>query len=140
MGALGAAMDAGGVDIPHPRHRDGLILGLLRTRLGRLVVLGPGRERLADAVARRHRAVAFRGRDGKAQRTEGLDYPAFDLGFLAVAARHLPGPLGRTDVGTCVRDRSDARGVYPADPLHLHRRQPDTLRLARSRAEAGWVV
>ncbi len=42
------------------RHRDGLVLGLLRTRLGRLVVLGPGRERFADAVAGRHRAVCTR--------------------------------------------------------------------------------
>ena len=33
------------------RHRDGLLLGLLRARLGRLVVLGPGRERLLHALA-----------------------------------------------------------------------------------------
>src|ERR1700722_10042545 len=62
MGAMGAAVDAAGVDIPHAGHRDGLVLGLLRTRLGRLVVLGSGRERFADAVACRHRAAAFRGR------------------------------------------------------------------------------
>ena len=74
LGALGAAMDAGGVDIPDARHRDGLVLGLLRTRLGRLVVLGSGRECLADAMARRHRAAAFGGGDGKAQRAEGLDH------------------------------------------------------------------
>ena len=60
MGALGAALDADGLDIPHARHRDGLLLGLLRTRLGRLVVLGSGRECLADAVAGGHRAAAFR--------------------------------------------------------------------------------
>ena len=59
LGALGAAVDAGRLDVPHARHRDGLVLGLLRARLGRLVVLGSGRERLADAVARRHRAAAF---------------------------------------------------------------------------------
>ena len=76
LGALGAAVDAGGVDIPHARHRDGFVLGLLRTRLGRLVVLGSGRECLAHAVARGHRAAAFRGGDGKAQRAEGLDHPA----------------------------------------------------------------
>ena len=76
LGALGAAVDAGGLDLPHARHRDGFVLGLLRARLGRLVVLGSGRERLADAVARRHRAVAFRGGDGKAQRAQGLDHPA----------------------------------------------------------------
>ena len=60
LGALGAAVDAAGLDVPHARHRDGLVLGLLHARLGRLVVLGPGRERLADAVARRHRAACIR--------------------------------------------------------------------------------
>ena len=105
LGALGAALDAAGVDIPDARHRDGLVLGLLRTRLGRLVVLGSGRERLADAVAGGHRAVAFGRGDGEAQRAEGLDHPAVDPDLLAVAARHLPGALGRADVGACVRDR-----------------------------------
>ena len=37
---------------------------------------GTGGERLADAVARRHRAVAFRAGDGEAQRAQGLDDPA----------------------------------------------------------------
>ena len=133
LGALGAAVDAGGLDVPHARHRDGLVLGLLRTRLGRLVVLGSGRERLADAVARRHRAAAFRGGDGEAQRAEGLDHPAGDPDLLAVAARHVPGALGRAHLGACVRDRSDARRVHPADPLHLHRRQPVAVCLARAR-------
>ena len=109
VGAVGAALDLAGVDIPHARHRDGLVLGLLRTWLGRLVVLGSGRKCVADALARRHRAVAFGGRDGKAQRAEGLDHPAFDPDVLAVAARHFPGAFGRADVGACVRERSDAR-------------------------------
>ncbi len=55
-----AALDARRLGLPHARHRDGLVLGLLRARLGRLVVLGSGRERLAHAVARRHRAAALR--------------------------------------------------------------------------------
>ncbi len=140
MGALGTAVDAGGVDIPDARHRDGLVLGLLRARLGRLVVLGSGRERFPDAVACGHRAAAFRRRDGKAQCAQGLDHPAFDPDFLAVAARHLPGALWRADVGTRVRDRSDARGVHPLDPLHLHRRRLDAVCVARLCAEAGGPV
>jgi hypothetical protein len=115
-------------------------LGLLRTRLGRLVVLGPGRERFADAMACRHRAAAFRRRDGKAQCAQGLDHPAVDPDFLAVAARHLPGALGRADVGACVRDRSDARRLHPADSLHLHRWQPDAVCVACPGAEAGRPV
>ena len=109
VGALGAAMDAAGLDVPDARHRDGLLLGLLRTRLGRLVVLGSGRERLADAVARRHRAVAFGGGHGKAEFAQGLDHPAGHPHLLAVADRHVPGALGRTDVGPHLLDRSGAR-------------------------------
>ena len=99
LGALGAAVDAARLDVPDARHRDGLLLGLLRARLGRLVVLGSGGERLADALARRHRAAAFGGGDGKAQCAEGVDHPAGDPHLLAVADRHLPGALGRADLG-----------------------------------------
>ena len=48
------AMDHGRVDVSDLRHRAGKFLGLLRTRLGRLVVLGSGRKRVVHAVARRH--------------------------------------------------------------------------------------
>ncbi len=43
----------------HHRHRDGKLVGLLHFGLGRLVVLGSGRERVVHALARRHCAVAF---------------------------------------------------------------------------------
>ena len=46
----------------------GSVLGLLRARLGRLVVLGPGRERLVHAVAGRHRADPFARRHREARR------------------------------------------------------------------------
>ncbi len=51
--------DPGGMDVPHPRHRAGLGVGLLRTGLGRLVVLGPGGKRLVYAVAGGNRAAAL---------------------------------------------------------------------------------
>ncbi len=41
LGALVASTDPGGMDVPHSRHRAGLGVGMLRTGLGRLVVLGP---------------------------------------------------------------------------------------------------
>ncbi len=66
LGALGAPLDAGGLGVPHARHRHGLLVGLLRAGLGRLVVLGPGRERLLHALARRHRAAPLRPRHGEA--------------------------------------------------------------------------
>ena len=67
LGALGAAVDARCLDVPHHRHRHGLVVGLLRARLGRLVVLGSGRERVLHAVARRHGAAAFGARHGEAR-------------------------------------------------------------------------
>ncbi len=108
LGALGAAVDAGRLDVSDARHRDGFVLGLLHARLGRLLVLGSGGECLADAVARRHRAVAFRGGDGKARRAQGLDHPAGDPDVLAVADRHLSGALRRAHLGAFVCQRPDA--------------------------------
>ncbi len=46
---------------PHSRHRAGLGVGILRTGLGRLVVLGPGGKRLVYAVAGGNRAAALPG-------------------------------------------------------------------------------
>ena len=63
------------------------------------------------ALARRHGAAAFRGRDGEARRAEALDHPARDPRLLAVAARHVPGALGRAHVGA--RFATDpTRGVF----------------------------
>ncbi len=108
LGALGAAVDAAGLDVPHARHRDGLVLGLLHARLGRLVVLGPGGECLVHAVARRHRAAALRAGDGEAQCAQDLDHPARHPRLLALADRHLPRALGRAHLGAHLRHRSDA--------------------------------
>jgi hypothetical protein len=78
---------------------------------------------LADAVARRHRAVALAVVMEKRNALKVWTILLSILTFLAVAARHLPGALGRADLGACVRDRSGARRVHPADPLPVHRRQ-----------------
>ena len=50
---------------PDARHRARFVVGLLRTGLGRLVVLGPGGKRLVHALAGRHGAGAFAGGDRK---------------------------------------------------------------------------
>jgi hypothetical protein len=42
VGPLGAAVGTLSLDVSHPRHRHGFVLGILRTRLGWLVVLGSG--------------------------------------------------------------------------------------------------
>src|SRR6202040_2445386 len=75
-----AALDADRLDFPDPWHSDGLLLGLLHAWLGWLLVLGSGRERLADAMARGHRAAALHGGDGKAGRPQNLDDLSCDPG------------------------------------------------------------
>ena len=55
-----AAVGARRLDLPDARHHRRQLLGLLRAWLGRLVVLGPGRECLADAVAGGDRACSIR--------------------------------------------------------------------------------
>ena len=88
-----------------------LVLGLLHARLGRLVVLGPGRERLAHAVAGGHGLHPFGRGDGEARRAEGLDDLPRHPRLLVLAARHLPRALGRADLGARLRQRP-ARGVF----------------------------
>ena len=83
LGALRPAVRADRLVLPDARHRRRLVLGLLHARLGRLLVLGPGRERLADAVARRHRLRPFGGGDGEARRAEGVDDLPRHPGLLA---------------------------------------------------------
>jgi len=51
------------------------------------------------------------------------------LTLLAVADRHLPGPLGRAHVGARVCLRPDARRVHPRHPDAVHRRRAGAVRL-----------
>ncbi len=86
LGRAGRVPDPCGMDVPHPRHRAGLGVGILRTGLGRLVVLGPGGKRLVYAVAGGNRAAALPGGDRKAgsfrARTVLLAIAAFSLCLL----------------------------------------------------------
>ena len=66
VGALRAAVRAHRLVLPHARHRGRLLLGLLHARLGRVLVLGSGRERVPHALARRHGLRPFGRGDGKA--------------------------------------------------------------------------
>ena len=58
------------------------------------------------AVAGRHRADPFVDRGREARHAEKLDHPARDHHLLAVAGRHVPGALGRADLGARLRRRS----------------------------------
>ena len=66
-------MDNGGLGIPNPRYCTGLLVGVLRARLGRLVVLGSSRKRVAVTLASGHCAGAFAGGDGEAWQFPCLD-------------------------------------------------------------------
>jgi hypothetical protein len=113
---------------PDRRHLDGQLLGLLRARLGRLVVLGSGRERLLHAVAGWHRAASFRACHGKTRGVEDLDGAAGHPDILVLAAGYLPGALRGPDIGACLCHRSRARRVHSRNPRGLHRRGAGPLR------------
>jgi len=101
---------------PDARHRDGLVLGVLHARLGRLVVLGSGGERLADALARRHGASALRAGDGRnAMRfkvwTILLAILAFSLSLIGTFLVR----SGRAHLGARFCHRPDARRLHSGD-------------------------
>ena len=52
----------------------------------------------------------------KRERAEDLDHPAGDHRLLDEPDRHLPGALGRTDLGACLRQRPGARRLHPGTP------------------------
>ncbi len=98
MGALGSPLGAGRMDVPDGRHCNGLLLGLLRARLGRLVVLGSGRKCVLHAMAGWNGTAAFSDCHGKTLGPQNLDSAARDPDFLTVAFGNLPGALRRVDV------------------------------------------
>ena len=102
--------------VPHPRHRARQLVGVLRARLGRLVVLGSGRERLLHALARRHRADPFAGGHREARQLQELDACCWRSSRSRCPARHLPGALRRADLGARLRHRSAARPLHPRLP------------------------
>ena len=114
-----------------------LLLGLLRARLGRFLVLGSRRKRFADAMARRHRTTSFRRGDGKARRPESLDHTSRHHRFLVVFDRDVSGSLWRAHLRARVRHRSSARHFHSGDPRPLHRRRFGAVCMAGAIAEAG---
>ena len=134
VGALDAAVDDRGVGVPHLRHRAGQLLGVLRAWLGRLLVLGSGRERLLHALAGGHGAGAFARGDRQARPVQELDAAAGDPRLLAEHARHLPGALRGAGVGAFLRCRPEPRHVHPGVPHHHDRWGALALCVARAAA------
>ena len=80
-------------------------LVLRRARLGRLLGLGPGRERLAAAVAHRHRVPALGDDPGAPRDAEGLERVADAGDRHARDPRHVPRALGDPRLDPRVRRR-----------------------------------
>ena len=100
-----------------PRHRGPArrALVVLRAGVGRLLGLGPGRERLADAVADRHRVPALRDDPGEARDAEGVERVAGARHRRARDPRHLPRALRDPRVDPRVRGLDARRAVPGAD-------------------------
>src|SRR5258707_5921029 len=113
---MDSALDHFRVAVSDHRHRARQLVGLLRTRLGRVVVLGPGRERLVHALAGGNGIDPLAQRHGEARYLQELDLAAGDFRLLFESRRNFPGALGRPGVGALVRDRPD--------PWALHSRVP----------------
>ena len=107
----------------------GILLGAgwsyVELGLGRLLGVGPGRERVADAVARRHRLPPLDHGPGAPRHAEGLERVADLRDVRARPARHVPRPLGDPPVDPRVRrvdgghaaprpDRDRPRGFHCA--------------------------
>ena len=81
--------------LPDRRHRARRLVELRGARLGRLLGVGPGRERVVPTVAHRHRLPALGDGAGAAGDAARLEPVAALRHVLAHHPRHLPHPLGR---------------------------------------------
>ena len=98
-----APLDAGHLDVPDHRRSARRRLGLRSARLGRLLGLGSGGERLAAALDYRHGVSAFRNDAGEKGNDEGVEHGAGFLHLLPVHLRNVPDAQRRGAIGTRVR-------------------------------------
>ena len=89
-----AALDDRAVDLPHPGHRGRGVVELRGARLGRLLGLGPGRERGAAPLADGHRLRALGDGRRATRRPAHLDQRARHRHVRADPGRHVPDALG----------------------------------------------
>ena len=90
-----ATVDARRVDVPRRRAAARRALGVRRDRVGRLLRVGPGRERRAHALARVHCVPALGDDPGEARDAEGVERDARDARVLPLALRDVPHALRR---------------------------------------------
>ena len=99
--------DARRVGLPHRRHRPRRVVELRGARVGRLLGVGPGRERVAAAVAHRDRVHPLGDGAGAARDAARLEPVARDRDVLPHDPRHVPHPLRRRQLGPRVHAVDD---------------------------------
>ena len=85
--------------VPHRGHRPRRLVVVPGARLGRLLGVGPGRERLVPALAVRHRLPALGARPGAARAVARLEPVAGHRHLQPHHPRHVPHPVGGGGVG-----------------------------------------
>ena len=91
-------LDAACVGLFDRRHRARCVVVVPGPRLGRVLGLGPGRERIASAVALCDRIPALVDRPGAPRTHAGVEPLARHRDLLPDDPRHVPHPLGRRAV------------------------------------------
>ena len=134
LGQVDPAVDYLRVAVSDHRHRARQLVGLLRAGLGRMVVLGPGRERILHALAGGHGADPLAQRHREARHLQELDTAAGDICLFAEPRRNLLGALRRPGVGALVRHRPDPWALYSRVSGTDHRRFIDSVRVAGAEA------
>ena len=86
-------LDALRLGLPHRRHRARRLVELRGARLGRLLGLGPGGERLVPAVAHRHRLPPLGDGAGAPRDAAGLEPVAAVRHVRPHHPRHVPHPV-----------------------------------------------
>ncbi len=126
------------VGLPHRRHHPRRVVELRGARLGRLLGLGSGRERIVAPVADGHRVHPLGDRPGTARDAPGLEPLARPGNVLSHHPGHVPHSLRRRELGPrvhAVLDRTVAAHVPRRRGRHLPRaRRVASRQAARARA------
>src|ERR1700738_128330 len=123
------------MDVSDLRHRAGKFLGVLRTGLGRMVVLGSGRERFVHALAGRNGVDSFARSDRETRRIQELDRAVSDRRVFSESAGNVPGSFRSSYFSARFRKRSQARNIHSGISNGGDRRLVNPVRVAR---KTGW--
>ena len=112
LGAMGSSLGACRMGLSNYRNCARLLVGLLRARLGRLVVLGSGGECIFYALACGHRIAPFGHRVGEKGYVKKLDHIPRHHCLCHEPAWYLSGSLRSTYLRACLCFRPLSRCVH----------------------------